>query len=42
MTWNGVNYGYPLTVGWNRATGWGSINIGKLASYIQANPGLFQ
>ncbi|WP_414440656.1 S8 family serine peptidase [Burkholderia sp. 22PA0106] len=42
VTWNGVNYGYPLTTGFNSVSGLGSINVGNLANYINANPALFK
>ncbi|VWB30503.1 peptidase S53 [Burkholderia lata] len=42
VTWNNVNYGYAQNTAWNRATGWGSLNIGNLASYIASNPASFK
>ncbi|HEV3106426.1 MAG TPA: S53 family peptidase [Trinickia sp.] len=31
-------YGYKATKGWDYPTGWGSFDIGKLASYIKSHP----
>jgi pseudomonalisin len=30
-------YGYKATKGWDYPTGWGTVDIAKLASYIKAH-----